>query len=194
MKQSLISRWERSQPAGCGRDGMSFYSGTEVKSIVCKSWTPLHPYDPAPCTVGLTEPNQQSFQIALNRPERDKSNWSPCHRSLSLTASCHSNKLHCCRMRPINCDVGRACQVPCARCNCEHQWFLGFAGALYQNAILHLSWFVNAYQKECESIFFTFTFSLFLSWQKRVMSYFGTSVFLFKLNVLDQSWEWTPPL
>lgn len=71
--------------------------------------------------MGLTEPNQQSFQIALNRPKRDKSNWSPCLHSLSLTASCHSNKLDCCRMRPIKCDVRRACQVPCARCNCEHQ-------------------------------------------------------------------------
>lgn len=148
--------------------------------------------------VGLTEPNQQSFQIALNRPERDKSNWSPCHRSLSLTASCHSNKLDCCRMSPINCDVGRACQVPCVRCNCEHQWFLGFAGALYQNAILYSASFMicKCLSERMWKHFLSFISSLFLSWQKRVRSYFDTSVFIFNLNgnVLDQCLEWTPPL
>ncbi len=94
-----------------------------------------------------TKRNRIKRVSKVNRQGRDKLNWSPCHHSLSLTASCHSNKLDCCRMRPINCDVRRPCQVPRARCNCEHQWFLGFAGALYQMpfSILHLSWFVNAF-------------------------------------------------
>lgn len=56
--------------------------------------------------VGLNRPNL-SFQRAQKSPGKDKLNWSPCHCSLSLTASCHGNKLDCCGMRPINCDVRR---------------------------------------------------------------------------------------
>lgn len=132
---SFISRSERNQWTGRGRTMCP--SGVEMRtSLVPHSTLKIQ------FPLGLNQQNPKSFQTAPNGPERDKSNWSPCHRSLSLTASCHSNKLDCCRMRPINCDVRRPCQVPCARCNCEHQWFLGFAGALYQNAILHSASFM----------------------------------------------------
>ncbi len=154
-----------------GAAGTVCPSSMEMKTTLPVLYTP--PYGFIQLPGGLNEQNQESFQTEVNRPGRDKLNWSPCHRSLSLTASCHSNKLDCCRMRPINCDVRRPCQVPCARCNCEHQWFLGFAGAFYQNAILYSASFLLI----CKCLLRQNVKAF--SCEKRVRTYFGTAVFFF---------------
>ncbi len=97
----------------------------------------------------------------MNRPGRDKLNWSPCHRSLSLTASCHSNKLDCCRMRPINCDVRRLAKfpVPDAIVNTSDFLVLLEHSIKMPFSILHLSWFVNAFSdRMCKHFIFTVLF------------------------------------
>lgn len=95
-------------------------------------------------------------------------------------------------MRPINCDVRRPCQVPCARCNCEHQWFLGFAGALYQNAILYSASFMICkclLRQNVKAFSFVHIFTVFFPVRKE-SGRTSAQLFLLKLNgnVLHQCW------